>query len=147
MTSSLQKKSGSNYGPPGSAKMIFFIDDFNLPALDAYNTQSAIALIRQHVDYGHWCDNVRKNPCGDDQTCSIDVPVSSKCLNICVYWHAPLRCYLGLERIRYSRAAVPCLTVVIHEATDTHEKLESFYRVPCSLSDQVSNVQAPASKR
>lgn len=55
MTSSLQKKSGSSYGPPGSAKMVFFVDDLNLPALDAYNTQSAIALIRQHMDYGHWC--------------------------------------------------------------------------------------------
>lgn len=54
MTASLQKKSGSNYGPPGSSKMVFFVDDLNLPALDAYNTQSAIALIRQHIDYGHW---------------------------------------------------------------------------------------------
>ena len=54
LTASLQKKSGSNFGPPGSSKMIFFIDDMNLPALDAYNTQSAIALIRQHIDYGHW---------------------------------------------------------------------------------------------
>ena len=34
--------------------MVFFVDDLNLPALDAYNTQSAIALIRQHMDYGHW---------------------------------------------------------------------------------------------
>ena len=54
MTASLQKKAGSNYGPPGSSKMVFFVDDLNLPALDAYNTQSAIALIRQHIDYGHW---------------------------------------------------------------------------------------------
>lgn len=54
MTANLQKKSGSNYGPPGSSKMVFFVDDLNLPALDAYNTQSAIALIRQHIDYGHW---------------------------------------------------------------------------------------------
>lgn len=54
MTASLQKKSGTNYGPTGSAKMIFFVDDLNLPALDVYNTQSAMALIRQHMDYGHW---------------------------------------------------------------------------------------------
>lgn len=61
MTSSLQKKSGSSYGPPGSAKMVFFVDDLNLPALDAYNTQSAIALIRQHMDYGHWCGVAEMN--------------------------------------------------------------------------------------
>lgn len=47
-----------NYGPPASSKIIFFIDDLNLPALDAYNTQSAIALIRQHIDYGHWYEQI-----------------------------------------------------------------------------------------
>ena len=26
----------------------------NLPELDKYNTQSAIALVRQQFDYGHW---------------------------------------------------------------------------------------------
>ncbi|CAM9207540.1 unnamed protein product [Chrysoparadoxa australica] len=56
MESSLQKKSGTNYGPVGSAKMVFFVDDLNLPAPDPYNTQSAVALIRQHLDYGHWYD-------------------------------------------------------------------------------------------
>lgn len=60
MLTSLQKKSGSNYGPPASSKMIFFVDDLNLPALDAYNTQSAIALIRQHMDYEHWYSVVDK---------------------------------------------------------------------------------------
>ena len=36
--------------------MVYFIDDFNLPELDKYNTQSAISLVRQHLDYGHWYD-------------------------------------------------------------------------------------------
>ena len=52
----LQKRTGSTYGPPGSAKLIYFVDDLNLPEVDKYNTQSAIALIRQHQDYGHWYD-------------------------------------------------------------------------------------------
>jgi len=52
----LEKKTGTNWGPPGKAKMVFFVDDLNLPELDVYNTQSAIALIRQHMDYGHWYD-------------------------------------------------------------------------------------------
>jgi dynein heavy chain len=52
----LQKRTGSTFGPPGSAKMIYFVDDLNLPQVDNYNTQSAIALIRQHIDYGHWYD-------------------------------------------------------------------------------------------
>lgn len=54
---SLQKRTGSTYGPQGSAKLVYFIDDLNLPAVDAYGTQSAIALLRQHIDYGHWYDN------------------------------------------------------------------------------------------
>lgn len=27
-----------------------------MPALDTYNTQTAIALVRQHKDYEHWYD-------------------------------------------------------------------------------------------
>jgi dynein heavy chain len=52
----LQKRTGTTYGPPGSAKMVYFIDDLNLPEVDPYGTQSAIALLRQHIDYGHWYD-------------------------------------------------------------------------------------------
>jgi len=52
----LQKRTGSTFGPPGSSSMIYFVDDLNLPEVDKYNTQSAIALIRQHLDYQHWYD-------------------------------------------------------------------------------------------
>ena len=52
----LQKRTGSTYGPPGSSDMVYFIDDLNLPEVDKYNTQSAIALFRQHLDYQHWYD-------------------------------------------------------------------------------------------
>jgi hypothetical protein len=30
--------------------------------VDKYNTQSAIALLRQHVDYGHWYDRTKLTP-------------------------------------------------------------------------------------
>jgi dynein heavy chain len=52
----LEKKTGKNYGPPGNLKMIYFIDDLNMPSLDPYNTQTAIELMRQLGDYGHWYD-------------------------------------------------------------------------------------------
>ena len=56
----LVKRTGSRYGPKGAgARMIYFVDDMNLPEVDPYNTQSAIALLRQHVDYGHWYDRAR----------------------------------------------------------------------------------------
>jgi dynein heavy chain len=52
----LVKKTGMNFGPPGQAKLIYFVDDLNLPEVDTYNTQSAIALLRQHIEYGHVVD-------------------------------------------------------------------------------------------
>eukprot|EP00762_Andalucia_godoyi_P002900 ANDGO_04168.mRNA.1 Dynein beta chain len=52
----LEKKAGRNYGPPGTKRMIYFVDDLNMPYVDNYGTQTPIALIRQHVDYSHWYD-------------------------------------------------------------------------------------------
>jgi len=47
---------GAGFGPPGKAKLLYFIDDVNMPKLDPYETQTAIALVRQHLDYSHWYD-------------------------------------------------------------------------------------------
>jgi len=55
----LEKKTGTNYGPPGFGKLVYFVDDLNLPEVDPYNTQSAISLVRQHLDYGHWYDKAK----------------------------------------------------------------------------------------
>jgi len=52
----LEKKAGRLYAPPGKLHLIYFIDDLNMPALDPYNTQSGIALLRQAQDYKHWYD-------------------------------------------------------------------------------------------
>jgi dynein heavy chain len=47
---------GAGFGPPGKAKLLYFIDDVNMPKQDPYETQTAIALVRQHLDYSHWYD-------------------------------------------------------------------------------------------
>ena len=52
----LEKKTGSMYGPPGTKRLIYLIDDINMPTPDKYGTQSAIALMRQQVDYGGFYD-------------------------------------------------------------------------------------------
>ena len=52
----IEKKTGKQFAPPGKMKLIYFIDDLNMPKLDDYNTQTAIALLRQHMDYTHWYD-------------------------------------------------------------------------------------------
>ena len=43
----------------GKYKLVWFIDDINLPMLDEYDTQTAIALVRQHKDYEHWYNRTK----------------------------------------------------------------------------------------
>ncbi|TGZ69565.1 hypothetical protein CRM22_003672 [Opisthorchis felineus] len=52
----LEKKAGRNYGPPGSKRLIYFIDDLNMPEVDKYFTVQPHCLIRQHIDHSHWYD-------------------------------------------------------------------------------------------
>lgn len=74
MEKPLEKKAGKNYGPPGTKKLIYFIDDMNMPEVtyncyycnficvhlqpqvDLYGTVQPHTLIRQHLDYKHWYD-------------------------------------------------------------------------------------------
>ncbi|KAI8425206.1 hypothetical protein MSG28_007028, partial [Choristoneura fumiferana] len=52
----LEKKSGRNFGPPGSKFMIYFVDDLNMPEVDTYGTVQPHTLIREFMDYKHWYD-------------------------------------------------------------------------------------------
>src|SRR4029434_10068046 len=51
----LEKKSGRNFARAGAKKLIYFVDDLNMPEVDAYGTVQPHTLIRQHLDYSHWC--------------------------------------------------------------------------------------------
>jgi dynein heavy chain len=51
----IDKRSGKTYGPP-AGKLIYFVDDLNLPFVETYGTQTPIALMRQHVDHQSWFD-------------------------------------------------------------------------------------------
>lgn len=53
---------GVRYGPPGSKRLVYFIDDMNMPFVDKYDTQSAIELMRQSIDYKGWFDKVHWHP-------------------------------------------------------------------------------------
>ena len=50
MTSGIGKLGTRYYGLSGKT-LVFFIDDFNMPYVDKYGTQSPIALLRQIIDY------------------------------------------------------------------------------------------------
>ncbi|XP_072275197.1 dynein axonemal heavy chain 11-like [Pyxicephalus adspersus] len=52
----LEKRAGRNYSPPGTKKLVYFIDDLNMPEVDAFSTVQPHTLIRQHLDYSHWYD-------------------------------------------------------------------------------------------
>lgn len=60
MEKPLEKKAGRNYGPPGTKKLIYFIDDMNMPEVDTYGTVQPHTLIRQHLDYFHWYDRIKQ---------------------------------------------------------------------------------------
>lgn len=50
----LEKRAGRTYSPVGNRRLVYFIDDMNMPAVDSYGTVQSHTLIRQHLDYGHW---------------------------------------------------------------------------------------------
>ena len=56
----LEKKAGRNYGPPGNKRLVYFVDDLNMPEVDLYGTASPHTVMRQHLDYNHWYDRVKK---------------------------------------------------------------------------------------
>jgi dynein heavy chain len=60
MEEPLEKKAGKNYGPPGTKRLIYFVDDLNMPKVDLYGTQAAHTIMRQCLDYNHWYDRVKK---------------------------------------------------------------------------------------
>lgn len=57
----LERKIGKNFGPTGNKRLVCFIDDFNMPAKDAFGTQSPHAFLRQHLSFGHWFDRAKFN--------------------------------------------------------------------------------------
>ena len=59
MEQSLEKRTGRQFGPPNRKKLVFFMDDLNMPNPDKYGTQDAIALMQQHINYGCWYDRIK----------------------------------------------------------------------------------------
>ena len=59
MESPLEKKTGRKFGPPGMKKLVYFIDDINMPEVDPFGTVQPHTIIRQFMDYEHWYDRNR----------------------------------------------------------------------------------------
>lgn len=56
LESYLERKTGARYGPPGTKRLVCFVDGTNLPAKDKYDTQTALELLRQGIDSKGWYD-------------------------------------------------------------------------------------------
>jgi len=56
------KRQGKVFAPPLNKRLIYYLDDLNMPARDEYDTQTAIELLRQNADYSHWFDRVKLKP-------------------------------------------------------------------------------------
>ncbi|XP_037943923.1 dynein beta chain, ciliary-like [Teleopsis dalmanni] len=53
----LEKKSGRTYAPAGpNRRLIYQINDLNMPEVDAYGTVQPHTIIRQFMDYSQWYD-------------------------------------------------------------------------------------------
>ena len=48
----LDKRSGVTFAPPAGKRMIYFIDDMNLPQAETFGTQNALSLLRMVMDTG-----------------------------------------------------------------------------------------------
>lgn len=62
VTQTLKKRRKEVLGPPVGTRLVVFIDDLNMPALDKYGSQPPIELVRQWMDHEGWYSHDKGTP-------------------------------------------------------------------------------------
>ncbi|KAK3546101.1 hypothetical protein QTP70_022875 [Hemibagrus guttatus] len=58
--SRVEKRTKGVYVPIGGKKMVAFLDDLNMPAVDDFGSQPPLELLRLWIDYGFWYDRQKQ---------------------------------------------------------------------------------------
>ncbi|XP_018599950.2 dynein heavy chain 2, axonemal [Scleropages formosus] len=58
--SRVEKHTKGVYVPMGGKRMLVFLDDLNMPALDDFGSQPPLELLRLWIDYGFWYDRQKQ---------------------------------------------------------------------------------------
>lgn len=56
----MEKRTKGVYVPIGGKKMVAFLDDINMPAVDDFGSQPPLELLRLWIDYGFWYDRQKQ---------------------------------------------------------------------------------------
>ncbi|XP_035375794.1 dynein heavy chain 2, axonemal [Electrophorus electricus] len=58
--SRVEKRTKGVYVPVGGKRMLAFLDDLNMPAVDDFGSQPPLELLRLWIDYGFWYDRKKQ---------------------------------------------------------------------------------------
>lgn len=56
----MEKRTKGEFVPTGGKRLLCFLDDLNMPAIDLFGSQPPLELLRLWIDYGFWYDHQKQ---------------------------------------------------------------------------------------